>query len=149
MYAEFKLALKNIIRSFDTESDVLFERLEKSDFDNDALDITSFFYVEIKPLSKRTLSKSIYQDTVLVDIIFENPTKSKAMYYDVADKLDACLRPCFAYGDTDYALVNEAHINIVDDALHYTFTVDVVYTVINKTNSELMAELDVTIERSN
>ncbi len=148
MYAEFKLALKNIIRSFDTESDLLFERLEKSDFDNDALDITSFFYVEIKPLSKRTLSTSLYQDMVLVDIIFENPTKSKAAYYDVANKLDERLRPCFAYGDTDYALVNEARINIVDGALHYTFTVDVVYTVIRKIDNELMAELEVTMERS-
>lgn len=116
---EIRTAFADVLKA-NFPYEVHFDRVQKSD--------VSYFYVKLVPSRANTFSR-VYLDRVLdVEIQFvplpnKNLRVKKSDIYDVADKLTAIFLPVFKIGKR-YITINDSRSNIVDDILHYTFSLD-------------------------
>lgn len=116
---EIRTAFADVLKA-NFPYEIHFDRVQKSD--------VSYFYVKFVPSRVSTFSR-VYLDRVLdVEIQFvplpdTNIRVKRSDIYDVADKLTAVLLPVFKIGKR-YITINNSRSNIVDNILHYTFSLD-------------------------
>jgi len=126
------------------------------------------FYVEISPQRERTWDMIISERSLSVDVqyfgtedddgniarasIFDDDGNVvQEGLYEVADTLDAAFRPVF-YVDDRAITINEAETTIVDEVLHYIFTLDFADAFteaeLPEDKSELMRKLGLFINKN-
>ena len=98
---------------------VHFDHVEKRD--------APYFYIEMQPLI-HTVDRIYSERTIQVDITFvpdadRSDHVDRAVLYDIADALDALIRPVFYVEDRAITIL-DAEMTIVDDILHYIFNLD-------------------------
>lgn len=122
---------------------VHFDNVEKRD--------APYFYVEMQPLI-RTVDRVYSERTIQVDITFvpEEDRYSRvdrAVLYDIADTLDALVRPVFYVEDRAITIL-DAETTIHDEVLHYIFNLEFAdYREANRLTEDLMAELQFTLKK--
>ena len=84
------------------------------------------FYVEIAPQRTRTFDAVISERSLSVDVHYFGTEDAdgnidRTELYDMADALDAAFRPVLYVADRAIT-INDAEMQIVDEVLHYIFT---------------------------
>ena len=116
---EIRMAFVDVLKA-NFPYEIHFDRVQKSN--------VSYFYVKFVPSRADTFSR-VYLDRALdVEIQFVplpngNLRVKKSDIYDVADKLTAAFLPVFKVGKR-YITINNSRSNIVDNILHYTFSLN-------------------------
>ena len=104
-----------------------------------------YFHVEIAP-KKHTVDRVIYERSLDIELELVLPPDARgridrAKLYDAVDTLDAVLMPVFTIGDR-HIMVQETSSRIVDEVLHYSFTLDFADAMPSE-EYELMEELTI------
>lgn len=129
-------AINNRFPSFD----VCFEEIPQTD---DKLG--DYIFAKIYPISLTTVSKYLSDVSIMVDIAACCDNYSNSKYLELAMQIDELFRPVFQFGDR-YITVADADTRIVDQILHYSFTLDFRVTRDIIDDSELMLTLESKIE---
>lgn len=122
---------------------VHFDNVEKRD--------APYFYVEMQPLI-RTVDRVYSERTLQVDITFVPEEDrygrvDRAVLYDIADTLDALVRPVF-YVEDRVITILDAETTIHDEVLHYIFNLEFAdYREANRLTDDLMEELQFTLKK--
>lgn len=116
---ELRKALSTMLKTNFQGWRVHFDRVENAD--------ASYIYVEIMP-ARKTVDRTYYDRSIAIDIIFVPLQNASgrihhAELYDAIDKLDSVIRPVFQIGDRYITVLNTSS-HIVDDVLHYEFSLD-------------------------
>lgn len=133
MYFEIKKGLINALKSV-SDIPVIFERNE----DTESTD--QYFYTVIKPVSKVSESINLQSETYIIDILFSDRACAVKDFMILAGKLDEVFYEGLKC-DTFHAFIKERSANIVDDELHYTFSVNITYEVRKERAALFMADL--------
>lgn len=121
---------------------VHFDNVEKRD--------APYFYVEMQPLI-RTVDRVYSERTIQVNITFVPEEDrygrvDRAVLYDIADTLDALVRPVFYVEDRAITIL-DAETTIHDEVLHYIFNLEFAdYREANRLTEDLMEELQLTMK---
>ena len=96
-------------------------------FTNNADSQKGYFYVEIAP-KKRMVDPTIYEHALDITLSLVLPPDARGRIdrtklYEAVDTLDAVLMPVLTIGDR-HITVQETSSRIVDEVLHYSFTLD-------------------------
>ena len=96
-------------------------------FTNNADSQKGYFHVEIAP-KKRMVDPTIYERALDITLSLVLPPDARgridrAKLYEAVDTLDAALLPVLTIGDR-HITVQETSSRIVDEVLHYSFTLD-------------------------
>lgn len=122
---------------------VHFDNVEKRD--------APYFYVEMQPLI-RTVDRVYSERTIQVDITFVPDEDrygrvDRAVLYDIADTLDALVRPVFYVEDRAITIL-DAETTIRDEVLHYIFNLEFAdYREVKGLTEDLMEELQFTLKK--
>lgn len=116
----------------------------KVHFDNVERANSSYFYVWLSPRSK-TIDRVYYDRTIDIDIqlVLLKDCKGRvkrSLLYDAIDKLDVALRPVLQIGDR-FITISSTNSVIVDEILHYEFSLDFTDALPGEEVVELMQEL--------
>ena len=108
-----------------------------------------YFHVTITPKT-RTVDRVIYERSLDIELELVLPPDvrgriDRAKLYDAVDTLDAALLPVLAIGDRRIT-VQETSSRIVDEVLHYSFTLDFADAMPSE-EFELMEELTINGQR--
>lgn len=112
-------------------------------FTNNADSQKGYFYVEIAP-KKRMVDPTIYEHALDITLSLVLPPDARGRIdrtklYEAVDTLDAVLMPVLTIGDR-HITVQETSSRIVDEVLHYSFTLDFADAMPDE-EYELMEEL--------
>nr|DAT07951.1 MAG TPA: tail completion protein [Caudoviricetes sp.] len=118
-------------------------------FTNNANAKQGYFHIKIAP-KKRMVDRVIYERSLDVEIQLVLPPDTRgridrAKLYEVVDTLDAALLPVLTLGDR-HITVQETSSRIVDEVLHYSFTLDFADAMPGE-EYELMEELSINGQR--
>ena len=118
-------------------------------FTNNADSQKGYFHVEIAP-KKRMVDPTIYERALDITLSLVLPPDARgridrAKLYDAVDTLDAAPLPVFTIGDR-HITVQETSSRIVDEVLHYSFTLDFADAMPSE-EFELMEELAINGQR--
>ena len=118
-------------------------------FTNNADSQKGYFHVTITPKT-RTVDRVIYERSLDIELELVLPPDARgridrAKLYDAVDTLDAVLMPVFTIGDR-HITVQETSSRIVDEVLHYSFTLDFADAMPSE-EFELMEELAINGQR--
>ena len=118
-------------------------------FTNNADSQKGYFHVTITPKT-RTVDRVIYERSLDIELELVLPPDARgridrAKLYDAVDTLDAALLPVFTIGDR-HITVQETSSRIVDEVLHYSFTLDFADAMPSE-EFELMEELAINGQR--
>lgn len=118
-------------------------------FTNNADSQKGYFYVEIAP-KKRMVDPTIYERALDITLSLVLPPDARGRIdrtklYEAVDTLDAALMPVLAIGDR-HITVQETSSRIVDEVLHYSFTLDFADAMPGE-EYELMEELAINGQR--
>lgn len=137
-----KKAFTALLKQNYPEYAVHFDNVEKRD--------VPYFYVEMQPLI-HTVDRVYSERTIQVDITFipdedRYGRVDRTVLYDVADTLDALIRPVF-YVEDRAITVLDAETTIHDEVLHYIFNLEFAdYREANRLTEDLMEELQLTLK---
>lgn len=114
-------------------------------FTNNADSQKGYFYVEIAP-KKRMVDPTIYERALDITLSLVLPPDARGRIdrtklYEAVDTLDAALMPVLTIGDR-HITVQETSSRIVDEVLHYGFTLDFADAMPSE-EFELMEELTI------
>lgn len=112
-------------------------------FTNNASADKGYFYVEISP-KKHMVDRVIYERSLDIELTLVLPPDARGRIdrtklYEAVDTLDAALMPVLTIGDR-HITVQETSSRIVDEVLHYSFTLDFADAMPSE-EFELMEEL--------
>ena len=112
-------------------------------FTNNADAKQGYFHVDIAP-KKRTVDRVIYEREidVIMELVLPPDARGRidrTKLYEAVDTLDAVLMPVLTIGDR-HITVQETSSRIVDEVLHYSFTLDFADAMPDE-EYELMEEL--------
>lgn len=112
-------------------------------FTNNADSQKGYFYVEIAP-KKRMVDPTIYEHALDITLSLVLPPDARGRIdrtklYEAVDTLDTALMPVLTIGDR-HITVQETSSRIVDEVLHYSFTLDFADAMPSE-EFELMEEL--------
>ena len=118
-------------------------------FTNNADAKQGYIHVEIAP-KKRMVDPMIYERAldIMLSLVLPPDARGRidrAKLYDAVDTLDAALMPVFTIGDR-HITVQETSSRIVDEVLHYSFTLDFADAMPGE-EYELMEELAINGQR--
>ena len=118
-------------------------------FTNNADSQKGYFHVEIAP-KKRMVDPTIYERALDISIELVLPPDARGRIdrtklYEAVDTLDAVLMPVLTIGDR-HITVQETSSRIVDEVLHYSFTLDFADAMPGE-EYELMEELAINGQR--
>ena len=118
-------------------------------FTNNADSQKGYFHVEIAP-KKRTVDRVIYEREidVIMELVLPPDARGRidrTKLYEAVDTLDAALMPVLTIGDR-HITVQETSSRIVDEVLHYSFTLDFADAMPGE-EYELMEELAINGQR--
>lgn len=118
-------------------------------FTNNADSQKGYFHVEIAP-KKRMVDPTIYERALDISIELVLPPDARGRIdrtklYEAVDTLDAALMPVLTIGDR-HITVQETSSRIVDEVLHYSFTLDFADAMPGE-ECELMEELAINGQR--
>jgi putative uncharacterized protein FNV0528 len=96
-------------------------------FTNNASADKGYFYVEISS-KKHMVDRMIYERSLDIELTLVLPPDARGRIdrtklYEAVDTLDAALMPVLTIGDR-HITVQETSSRIVDEVLHYSFTLD-------------------------
>ena len=96
-------------------------------FTNNADSQKGYFHVEIAP-KKRMVDPTIYERALDITLSLVLPPDARGRIdrtklYEAVDTLDTAFMPVFTIGDR-HITVQETSSRIVDEVLHYSFTLD-------------------------
>ena len=96
-------------------------------FTNNSSADKGYFHVEIAP-KKRTIDRVIYEREidVMMELVLSPDARGRidrTKLYEAVDTLDVALLPVLTMGDR-HITVQETRSRIVDELLHYSFTLD-------------------------
>ena len=114
-------------------------------FTNNADSQKGYFHVEIAP-KKRIVDPTIYERALDITLSLVLPPDARGRIdrtklYEAVDTLDAALMPVFTISDR-HITVQETSSRIVDEVLHYSFTLDFADAMPSE-EFELMEELTI------
>lgn len=112
-------------------------------FTNNADSQKGYFHVTITPKT-RTVDRVIYERSLDIELELVLPPDARGRIdrtklYEAVDTLDAALMPVLTIGDR-HITVQETSSRIVDEVLHYSFTLDFADAMPSE-EYELMEEL--------
>lgn len=118
-------------------------------FTNNADAKQGYFHIEIAP-KKRMVDPTIYERALDISIELVLPPDARGRIdrtklYEAVDTLDAALMPVLTIGDR-HITVQETSSRIVDEVLHYSFTLDFADAMPGE-EYELMEELAINGQR--
>lgn len=118
-FRQIKKALADLLKSKYPDYKVHFDNVEKSN--------APYFYLELLPAAS-TWGTEYTDRLIQVDITYIHPKDragriNRTEVLDVADVLDRLIRPVLAIKDRKIT-VQDSEITVVDDVLHYIFTLD-------------------------
>ena len=118
-------------------------------FTNNADAKQGYFHVEIAP-KKRMVDPTIYERALDITLSLVLPPDARGRIdrtklYEAVDTLDAALMPVLVIGDR-HITVQETRSRIVDEVLHYSFSLDFADTMPGE-EYELMEELAINGQR--
>lgn len=118
-------------------------------FTNNADAKKGYFHVEIAP-KKHTVDRVIYERSLDIELELVLPPDARGRIdrtklYEAVDTLDAALMPVLTIGDR-HITVQETSSRIVDEVLHYSFTLDFADAMPSE-EFELMEELAINGQR--
>ncbi len=122
---------------------VHFDNVEKRD--------APYFYVEMQPMV-HTVDRVYSERVIQVDITFVPDEDrygrvDRAVLYDIADTLDAVIRPVFYIEDRAITIL-DAETTIHDEVLHYIFNLEFAdYREAQRLTEDLMEELQLTLKK--
>ncbi len=134
MYEEIRKGLIKALKKV-KDIDVIF--IKNEDFD----EVSEYFFVVIKPISKDVETVNMYRESFLIDIMYDKEGASIHELMLMAEKIDDYFKPVI-YFDTFSVSVN-ATIKVIDNILHYTFDFDKTYTVIRESKEDMMESLEI------
>ena len=116
----------------------------KVHYDNVEKATHDYFYVELAP-RRTTVDREYYDRSTGIDIqLVLLPDKlnriHRATLYDAIDTLDSAIRPVLQIGDRYITIRGNSSV-IVDDILHYEFSLDFTDCLPSQESYELMQEL--------
>ena len=127
-------------------------------FDNVEKSKAPYFYVELTPHRSRTFDAIISERSIEIDVMYfggedAQGNVKRSELYDVAEILDTLFRPVFFVEDRAIT-INEAQYRIVDEILHFTFSLDFADAVTEeetpawaRTTTDLMQTLELNIDK--
>lgn len=118
-------------------------------FTNNASADKGYFYVEISS-KKHMVDRMIYERSLDIELTLVLPPDARGRIdrtklYESVDTLDAALMPVLTIGDR-HITVQETSSRIVDEVLHYSFTLDFADAMPSE-EFELMEELAINGQR--
>ncbi|MBS9782648.1 MAG: hypothetical protein KGV43_02460 [Arcobacter sp.] len=138
MYEEIKKGLIEALKKV-KNIDVIFI------YNEDVEEVSEYFYVVIKPISRKTESINLESASYLIDIMYDNKNLNDGSAIKMSEKIDEVFRPTL-YFDTFSVLIDEANINVVDNMLHYTFSINSTYEVRKESKEDYMKKLEIAKE---
>jgi len=133
---ELRAAINTLLKKHFPAYKVHFDNVERAN--------QSYFYVWLSPRSK-TIDRVYYDRTIDIDIqlVLLKDCKGRvkrSLLYDAIDKLDVALRPVLQIGDR-FITISSTNSVIVDEILHYEFSLDFTDVLPVEEVGELMQEL--------
>ena len=118
-------------------------------FTNNADSQKGYFHVELSP-KKRMIDRVIYEREidVMMELVLPPDARGRidrTKLHEAVDTLDAALMPVLTIGDR-HITVQETSSRIVDEVLHYSFTLDFADAIPGE-EYELMEELAINGQR--
>lgn len=131
-----KEAITTLLKTKYPDMKVHFDNVQKKD--------APYFYVEMQPLAD-TVDDTYTDRTIQIDITAvlaedEFGNIKRVELYDIADTLDAAIRPVLLVDDRAITVLH-AEETIHDDVLHYIFNLDFTDAFEHKETYELMNEI--------
>lgn len=126
IYSIIKKSLVSLIKSEYPDIDVFAEEISKTDEENEAQDISNYFFIDFVPVGCTTVDLYTTAYSILVDIVCCLESEKNADYMAVSHKLDSVIRPVFCFEDRAITIYS-ADMKIVDRLLHYSFSLNFHY----------------------
>lgn len=132
MYFEIKTSLIEKLKNNFPEYQVFFENVDKGS--------EKYFVVDISSATLSTIDKEHTKKKYVIDIAAVLKEASNRIFADITQGLDIIIRPYFSFADR-HITVYEANTLVIDDVLHYGFTLEFTDSIEEVTGQDTIEEL--------
>ena len=143
-YTTIRTALIKALHGLSPNSDILGEPIAKTNSADPTAATEDYYYIDIIPAGNTSVGAYLTLRTVLVDIAAHLASESHKEYLVLSDKIDKLFRPAFSFGDRAIT-VNDSSSRVVDNVLHYTFTISCYDTTATEPELPYMETLNTVI----
>ncbi|MEG3030097.1 MAG: hypothetical protein RR827_06825 [Oscillospiraceae bacterium] len=104
------------------------------------------FFIDIFGISEKTDGANHTQKFADMDIVYKDKNHSQENYHQIAEMLDGLFRPVF-YFKNRALTVDKTNISIVDEILHFTFSISYRDSIAEKAHGQMMENIKLNLGR--